>query len=68
MVGQSRSTSLSVAMSAIEHPARRVGISTACSSRVSTSADSAMKWTPQNTMVVASESAAFRLSMNESPM
>jgi hypothetical protein len=47
------------AMSAIEQPALRSGRNTRWWSPVSTSADSAMKCTPQNTMsVAASESAA----------
>ena len=55
-------------MSAIEHPALRSGRITRWWDPVSTSADSAMKCTPQNTMSVAwSLSAAKRASLNESP-
>src|SRR4051795_3137447 len=56
------------AMSAMEQPALRSGRITRWWSPVSTSADSAMKCTPQNTMSVAwSLSAAKRASLNESP-
>ncbi len=51
---QASSTSSRSAMSAIEHPALRSGRITVWWSPVSTSADSAMKCTPQNTMNSAS--------------
>ena len=57
------------AMSAIEQPALRSGSITRWWSAVSTSADSAMKCTPQKMMsVAASESAAKRASLKESPV
>jgi hypothetical protein len=46
------------AMSAIEQPAFRSGSTTRWCGPVRTSADSAMKWTPQNTMSVACEFSA----------
>ena len=56
-------------MSAIEQPAFKSGSRTCWCSEVSTSADSAMKWTPQNTTKSASRlSAAIRDSPNESPL
>ncbi len=56
------------AMSAMEQPALRSGRMTRWWAPVSTSADSAMKWTPQNTMSVAWWlSAAKRASLKESP-
>ncbi len=47
---QASSTDSRSAMSAIEQPALRSGRITRCSGEVSTSAASAMKCTPQNTM------------------
>ena len=65
---QASSTWSMFAMSAIEQPAFRSGRITRWWSPVRTSADSAMKWTPQNTMSVASVlSAANRASLKESP-
>ena len=65
---QASSTWSRLAMSAIEQPALRSGRITRWWSPVSTSADSAMKCTPQKTMSVASElSAAKRASLKESP-
>jgi len=56
------------AMSAIEHPALRSGSNTFWCAPVSTSADSAMKCTPQKTMNSASVcSAARRDNPKESP-
>ncbi len=56
------------AMSAMEQPAFRSGRTTRWSGVVRTSADSAMKCTPQKTMSVAvSSSAATRASLKESP-
>ncbi len=56
-------------MSAIEQPAARSGSTTFCESAVRMSADSAMKWTPQNTMYSApGRAAASRASLNESPV
>ena len=49
MASQASSTDSRSAMSAIEQPALRSGRITCWWSPVSTSADSAMKWTPQNT-------------------
>ena len=55
-------------MSAIEQPALRSGRITCWWGPVSTSADSAMKWTPQNTTNSASRAAAARRdSPKESP-
>ena len=54
------STESMSAMSAMEQPALRSGRMTAWWSPVRMSADSAMKWTPQNTMYSAPESAARR--------
>ncbi len=55
-------------MSAMEQPALRSGSSTFWRADVSTSADSAMKCTPQNTMNSASSfSSANCASLNESP-
>ena len=66
---QASSTWSMSAMSAMEQPALRSGSTTFWWSPVSTSADSAMKWTPQNTMNSASDwSAAWRESPNESPL
>ena len=67
---QASSTWASRAMSAIEQPAARSGRTTFCSGPVRMSADSAMKWTPQNTMYSASgrAAAALRASLNESPV
>ena len=65
---QASSTASMSAMSAIEQPAFRSGRRTCWWSAVSTSADSAMKWTPQKTMNSASwRSAAIRESPKESP-
>ena len=65
---QASSTWSMSAMSAMEHPALRSGRSTCWWSPVRTSADSAMKWTPQKTMNSASvTSAAMRESPKESP-
>ena len=65
---QASSTWSMSAMSAMEQPALRSGRSTCWWSPVSTSADSAMKWTPQKTMNSASvTSAAIRESPKESP-
>ena len=47
---QASSTSSRSAMSAMEQPALRSGRITCWWSAVRMSADSAMKWTPQNTM------------------
>ena len=53
--------------SASEQPARASGISTVLSgARIF--AVSAMKWTPQNTIVDAADSAAIRDSASESPV
>ena len=61
-------TSSGSAMSAIEQPADMFGRITFCSGDERMSADSAMKWTPQNTMYSASAfSAAQRERLNESP-
>ena len=55
-------------MSAMEQPALRSGRITCCSGEVRMSADSAMKWTPQNTTNSASVApAASRESPKESP-
>src|SRR5699024_9993245 len=63
---QSRRSS-AVTESASEHPARASGISTVLpGARIF--AVSAMKCTPQNTMVEASEAAAIRDNANESPV
>ena len=68
MSSQASSTDSMSAMSAIEQPALRSGRSTCWCGPVSTSADSAMKWTPQNTMYSAVWLAAARRdSPNESP-
>ena len=65
---QASSTWSMSAMSAMEHPALRSGSTTCWWSPVRTSADSAMKWTPQKTMNSASVwSAARRESPKESP-
>ncbi len=65
---QASSTWSMSAMSAIEQPALRSGRITRWWSPVSTSADSAMKCTPQNTMSVACGCpAANRASLKESP-
>ena len=45
-------------MSAMEQPAFTSGSTTAWCGRARMSADSAMKWTPQNTMKLASRCAA----------
>jgi hypothetical protein len=56
-------------MSAMEHPAVRSGRITTASGPVSTSADSAMKCTPQKTIQAVSPcSAAWRASLKESPV
>ncbi len=56
-------------MSAIEQPAARSGRITCWWSARSTSALSAMKWTPQKTIVSASGRSAIRLaSLKESPV
>ncbi|MFT7646549.1 MAG: hypothetical protein ACI8Y4_001284 [Candidatus Poriferisodalaceae bacterium] len=47
---QASSTCSMLAMSAIEQPALRSGRITVCAGEVSTSADSAMKCTPQKTV------------------
>ena len=81
MIGTSRSMSITAssashasstdsmsAMSAIEHPALRSGRTTFWFAPVRMSADSAMKWTPQNTTYSASSlSAASRERPKESP-
>jgi hypothetical protein len=55
-------------MSAIEQPAFKSGSTTTWCGWRSTSADSAMKCTPQNTMYAASgREAASCASLNESP-
>jgi hypothetical protein len=55
-------------MSAIEQPAARLGRITCCSGRARMSAVSAMKCTPQNTIVSASGLVSAALaSWNESP-
>ena len=55
-------------MSAIEQPALRSGRITVWWGWRSTSADSAMKWTPQNTMAMASACVAASCeSLKESP-
>ena len=65
---QASSTESMSAMSAIEQPAFRSGRRTCWCGPVRMSADSAMKWTPQNTMYSASpRSAAIRESPKESP-
>ena len=53
--------------SASEQPARASGMSTVLSG-LRILAVSAMKWTPQNTIVEASDSAAMRESASESPV
>jgi hypothetical protein len=55
-----------VIVSASEHPARSSGISTVLSG-LRILAVSAMKWTPQNTMIDSLASAATRDSAKESP-
>ncbi len=65
---QASSTESMSAMSAMEQPALRSGRMTCWWGPVRTSADSAMKWTPQNTTNSASLwSAAIRERPNESP-
>ena len=65
---QASSTWSMSAMSAMEQPALRSGRITCWWGAVSTSADSAMKWTPQKTMNSASVTpAAVRDSPKESP-
>ena len=65
---QASSTESMSAMSAIEQPALRSGRRTCWWWPVRMSADSAMKWTPQNTTKAASAcSAAIRERPNESP-
>ena len=65
---QASSTWSMSAMSAMEQPALRSGSRTCWWSPVRTSADSAMKWTPQKTMNSASAwPAASRESPKESP-
>ncbi|MEN3315157.1 MAG: hypothetical protein V7605_1391 [Acidimicrobiaceae bacterium] len=64
---QASSTESRSAMSAIEHPELRSGSNTFWWSPVSSSADSAMKWTPQNTTYDAVLAAARRDRPNESP-
>ncbi len=67
-VSQASSTDSMSAMSAIEHPALRSGRITCWCGPVRMSADSAMKWTPQNTTNSASDwPAAIRDSPKESP-
>src|SRR5687768_8333476 len=61
------STDSMSAMSAIEQPALRSGSTTRWDGDVSTSADSAMKCTPQKTTYSASVPAAMRDSPKESP-
>ena len=61
------STSGRAAMSAIEHPARMFGRITLCASDGRISADSAIKWTPQNMMFFASDFAANSDNRKESP-
>jgi hypothetical protein len=62
------STLSSSAMSAIEQPAARLGRITCCSGRARMSAVSAMKWTPQKTMVSAAGLVSAALaSWKESP-
>ena len=66
---QASSTWSMSAMSAMEQPALRSGSSTCWWGPVRTSADSAMKWTPQKTMYSASSwPAAMRESPKESPL
>ncbi len=65
---QASSTESMSAMSAIEQPALRSGRITCWWGPVRMSADSAMKWTPQNTTNSASDwSAAMRERPKESP-
>ncbi len=66
---QASSTCAMSAMSAIEQPAWRSGSTTAWPSWVRTSADSAMKCTPQKmTYSACGLAAASRASLNESPV
>ena len=67
IASQASSTWSMSAMSAIEQPAFRSGRTTRWWSPVRTSADSAMKCTPQKTMSVAALSAANRASLKLSP-
>ena len=67
IASQASSTWSRSAMSAMEQPALRSGRTTRWWSPVRTSADSAMKWTPQKTMSVAPLSAANRASLKLSP-
>ncbi len=60
MASHASSTESRSAMSAIEQPALRSGRITCWWSPVRMSADSAMKWTPQNTTKSASRLSAAR--------